>query len=225
MKFDEINTLSSLERVIENRAEKRVKKSENRSIPYEEYFGIMKISDKQKKDRIKFAELLEDDLIMLMTLYGVSREYNVKDDSFIVEEVRKAYLKATASFNVPSDAYILDLAYAFAVGFVSTTKEHFDDEWYTSNDRARFNAENEANTVLNYKEYLDAKNKFRYKIWHTENDNRVRFTHVPLEGEKIPIDDLFIVGEALMRYPKDIEYAADYPDEYINCRCSMTYSN
>lgn len=229
--FDEINSLSAIERTVENRAESdglaesKTEKSKNRSIPYKKYFSIMNLTEKQKKDREKFAEQLEDDLIMIMSLYDLTREYNITDDSFIVQELKDAYLKATASFGVPSDEYITEVALAFAVNFIKATKEHKNDAWYTSKDRAKYNAENEANTVLNYKDYVEAKEKYRYKVWHTEMDNRVRPTHIPLEGERIPIDDLFVVGEALMRFPKDIEYAADYPEELVGCRCSIEYSN
>lgn len=213
--FDELNIFPGT---------KDVKKSQNRSIPYKEYFNIMKLSKKQKKERVDFAERLEDDLILIMLLFEELKRYNITDDTFIVEQLKTAYLANVESFNVPSDGYISDIALAFAVGFVKATLDHLDDEWYTSSDRLKYNAENEANTVLNYKDYLDAKERYKYKTWHTENDNRVRMTHVPLEGERIPIDDLFVVGDALMRYPKDIEYCDDM-EEIVNCRCSIEYSN
>lgn len=217
--FDELNTLKTVKNI------KTEKKSKNRSIPYEEYFSIMRLTYEQEKQRIRFAELLEDDLIMIMTLWAETRRYNITTDTFIVEELRNAYIKAATSFGVPSDGYLSDIAYAFALNFVDALRDHSDDEWYTSEDRAKYNAENEANTVLNYKDFTEAKGKYKYKVWHTENDSRVRPTHITLEGERIPIDDLYVVGEALMRFPHDYEYAADYPEELVNCRCSLTYSN
>lgn len=215
--FDELNRIQT--------EEKTVTKSKNRSIPYEKYFGVMHLTEKQKKQRKEFAELLEDDLIMIMLLWGETRRYNITDDKFIIQELKTAYIKAATSLGVPSDEYLSDIALAFALNFVRATTEHIGDEWYTSEDRAKFNAENEANTALNYKEYTEAKGKYRYKTWHTENDTRVRLTHIPLEGETVPFNDLFVVGEALMRFPHDYEYAADYPEELVNCRCSITYSN
>lgn len=196
-----------------------------RSIPYEKYFSIMKLSDKQKEDRIAFAEMLEDHLLYIMTLFDTLSEYNVAESELVIQQLKQAYMDTVTSFGVVSDDYITEIALAFAVDFVRATLEHSDDKWYKSEDRIKFNAENESNTVLNYKDYKEAINKgYHYKHWHTENDSRVRATHVPLEGETIPINELFVVGEALMRYPKDIEYAADYPEEYVNCRCSISYS-
>lgn len=197
---------------------------EVRSIPYKEYFGSMSLTEKQKKDRIAFAERLEDELLLIFALFGTFNDYSVTNDNLIIEQLKDAYLTVSASFGVPQDDYILELSELFAVGFVDTTRKHIQEEWYTSEDRAVYNAENESNTVLNYKDFSDAKKNHRFKTWITENDNRVRATHIPLEGETIPIDDLFVVGDALMRFPKDIEYAADYPDEIVGCRCSIKYS-
>lgn len=214
--FDELNTLKTVKNI------KTEKKSKNRSIPYEEYFSIMRLTYEQKKQRIRFAELLEDDLIMIMTLWAETRRYNITTDTFIVEELRNAYIKAATSFGVPSDGYLSDIAYAFALNFVDALRDHSDDEWYTSEDRAKYNAENEANTVLNYKDYLDAKKKgYTKKRWRTMEDEKVRLTHSDIDGEVIDIDELFVVGDSLMRYPKDIEYGS--PEEWINCRCSIEY--
>lgn len=197
---------------------------EIRSIPYKEYFGIMNLSEKQKKDRIAFAERLEDELLTIFLLFATLKEYSVDNDNLIVEQLKSAYLTVSQSFGAPQDEYLIGLAEYFAMEFIRATRQHIDDEWYTSEDRAVFNAENEANTVLNYKDFADAKKVYTHKTWRTENDNRVRPTHVPLEGETIPIDDLFVVGEALMRYPKDVEYAADNLEEIVGCRCSISYS-
>lgn len=245
-----------------------------RSIPYSDYFGIMRISDKQLKDRIAFAERLEDELLLIYMLYATLSDYSVADDSLIVKQLQQAYIDTVSSFAMLVDDYILSVAEKFATDFVDTTRKHLtlkvgqdiptpdgfaiitaivgskvildeyntnnektgtseasykdvvmatSDGWYLSQDRVIFNAENEANTVMNYKDFTEAKGTKRYKVWHTEMDDRVRPTHIPLEGEKIPISELFVVGNALMRYPKDLEYSADNPEEVINCRCSIEY--
>ncbi len=197
----------------------------NRSIPYREYFGIMALTEKQKKDRIAFAERLEDELFLIYMLFSTLKDYSVTDDKIIVRQLTQAYLDVVSTFAIPQDDYILEIAALFATDFVRTTIKHIEEAWYTSQDRVMYNAENEANTVLNYKDYIDAIGKgYTRKTWITENDLRVRDTHIPLEGETIPISDLFVVGNALMRYPKDLEYAADSPEEIVNCRCSIKYS-
>ena len=87
-----------------------------------------------------------------------------------------------------------------------------------------FNAENEANTTLNYKDYLKAIASGKtQKTWLTYGDSRVRKTHRPLDGKTIPITGLFEVGDSFMRYPKDQKYFPK-PELYISCRCSLRYS-
>ena len=96
--------------------------------------------------------------------------------------------------------------------------------WLLSQDRARFNAENEENNVMNYSEYIDAVDAgYTKKTWLTELDDRVRQTHRPLEMVTIPMDDLFKVGAAYMRFPRDLVLSANFPEEVINCRCAVSY--
>ena len=98
------------------------------------------------------------------------------------------------------------------------------DSWYISDDRVAFNAENEANTVMNYSDFQAAKAKgFTKKRWIAMQDEKVRLSHQEVDEQVLHIDEFFIVGDVLMRYPKDIEYSADFPEQYINCRCSVEY--
>lgn len=193
-----------------------------RSIPYEKYFSIMKLSDKQKEDRIAFAEMLEDHLLYIMTLFDTLSEYNVAESELVIQQLKQAYMDTVTSFGVVSDDYIAEIALAFAVDFVRATLEHSDDKWYKSEDRIKFNAENESNTVLNYKDYREAINKgYHKKRWITMEDDKVRQTHQEIDGETIDINSLFVVGESLMRFPCDKEYGS--PEEWVNCRCSLEY--
>lgn len=196
-----------------------------RSLPYKEYFGVMNITKKQIEARIALAERLEDEFFNILMLLSTLKEHSVTDDGITEKQLSQAYIDALISVGVEPDDYILELAAVFAAGFILATKEHPTDKWYTSNDRVVYNAENEANTVLNYTDYKDAVKNFKFKTWHTENDSRVRETHIPLEGTTLPIESYFIVGNALMRFPKDTELAENAPEEIINCRCSITYSN
>jgi uncharacterized protein with gpF-like domain len=91
-----------------------------------------------------------------------------------------------------------------------------------------FIAENESNTLLNSKEFIEAKEDGKtHKIWMVYPDNRVRPTHIDVNGAKIPIDSYFYVGDAMMLYPKDVtselSTGADHPEETVNCRCVVRY--
>ena len=96
-------------------------------------------------------------------------------------------------------------------------------DYWLSLDRAKNIANSEANTFLNYTDYVDAKSQgYKYKTWHTMSDPKVRETHAEIEGRTIGIDELFQVGDSLMKFPHDWESAPN-PAEVINCRCSVEY--
>lgn len=56
------------------------------------------------------------------------------------------------------------------------------------------------------------------RTWHTARDERVRTTHVAAGGQKRGLDEPFLVGGALLRYPGDSQGPAR---ETIQCRCIL----
>ena len=102
-------------------------------------------------------------------------------------------------------------------------KEAVSDYWLSIN-RAVNIAQNEANTFLNYSDFVNAKAQgYTKKTWHTMLDNKVRDTHEEIEGMTIGIDEYFQVGNSEMKFPHDWELAPD-PKETINCRCAIDYT-
>lgn len=98
-----------------------------------------------------------------------------------------------------------------------------ENNYWLSVSRATEIAENESNTALNYKDYQTAINAgYTKKTWLTERDSRVRKTHKVLESKTIPINDLFMVGNTFMRFPKDTLMGESR--ESVNCRCAIKYS-
>lgn len=91
--------------------------------------------------------------------------------------------------------------------------------WF-SRDRANLIALNEANWKWNNEEFFDAKSSNRTKIWHTALDERVRRTHIVLEGKEIGIDEDFNVGGYPALYPLDSRLPIS---ETANCRCTIEY--
>lgn len=101
-------------------------------------------------------------------------------------------------------------------------REAIADYWL-SISRAINIAQNEANTFLNYTDFLEAKDKGRTtKTWLAMPDNKVRETHLEAEGQTVGIDEYFQVGNSQMRFPHDWEMSPD-PNEIINCRCAVEY--
>lgn len=214
-----------------------------RSEPYADYFGDMLITDKQKKQRIDLAFILEDALAIYFefiaqriesgTLNPVTDKQQLvymlydsisgKDDIYLPDEDLDKYVIKTA-----------EEIYKATVDNMAKTPNDmsYDGEtpYWVSGDRAMFVAENEANTIYNTSDYnkalIDGKN---YKVWQVYPDNRVRQTHIDVYGVTIPIDAYFDVGMARMLYPKDVtsEFStgAEHPEETVNCRCSISYIN
>lgn len=107
-----------------------------------------------------------------------------------------------------------------AIGATMFANEDFG-RWL-SEERANLIALNEANWKWNNEEYFDAKSRYTKKIWHTALDEKVRLTHMLVEGVEVGIDEPFHVGGYLMNYPLDSSLGAS-ATEIINCRCTVEY--
>ena len=255
----------------------------NRSEPYEQYFDVMAISKRQKRERILLAEELEDIFFEFLLLMELLHEYK-QGYKQAQEQLEIQYRDKMFEILPEYDGdFIRDYAAAYAVNAVETTAKHIEkltkpvsgsvndtrkvdlkdkktvkkiqqeverevkdmvasktttasvfnaaiqpessqaDSWYISLDRAKFNAENEANTILNRSDFLKAKEAgYTRKRWLTEHDNRVRPTHAEIEGLTIPIDEYFVVGDSIMSYAHDVSHGASV-NELANCRCATVY--
>lgn len=211
-----------------------------RSLPYDEYFGDMLLTEEQKKNRKEYALILEDiisiffEIMFTEITMGLLDRVKVRQDLvytlyesiddeefFDDDEQFESYLKAIIDELMKSTEENLN---KYPNDYDYTGKKPY----WVSNDRAQFIAENEANTLFNIKEYNVAiKSGKTHKIWMAYPDDRVRPTHIQTNGAKIPIDSYFDVGLARMLHPKDVtselSTGADFPEEVINCRCTIRY--
>lgn len=191
-------------------------------MPYEQYFGEMEITDGQKKKRIQVAEEIEDIMFFLYELVSLMTDYRYISPEFIKQKVYEKYINVLEKHGKP-DKYIEEYAKEFSDMVVDTTIKHSGEEFYRSEDRAMLVAENEANSAINYFEYKEAvAGGKKRKQWITQRDDRVRDTHKEVNGETIPIDNAFIVGDSLMAFPKDTSYGASI-NEIAGCRCTIKY--
>ena len=206
-----------------------------RSLPYYEYFGDMELTKEQKRRREALAITIEDMIMIFFTLVDAGLpEVRVKQE--LVNQLYEA-VEDTEFFESEEqkDKYIMDFVnetYKSTIENLAKYPRDYDytgnSKYWVSEDRAQFIAENEANTIYNSAEFVEAKKQGKtHKIWITYNDDRVRPTHIEVEGAKIPIDSYFYVGMAQMLYPKDVtsEFStgASHPEETVNCRCQAKY--
>lgn len=209
LKIDELNNLTSA----------KVK----RAIPFRQYFEEMDLEEEQISKRVEHSEKLSPILFFIITLVLIYIEYGYEDYEDIAEQLRQDYLELLGEEGVEIDQDILDYLEEFSKEFVETTVKRAEEEFFTSDDRADVVAENEANVIFNHEEFKEAiKEGKTYKIWVTEEDERVRDTHKAVNEKTIPIDEYFTVGDSYMLYPKDISLGASMT-EIANCRCHIEY--
>lgn len=207
-----------------------------RSIPYKEYFGEMELTEKQRKDRMSTVLILEDYIMIFFNLIeSGANEATVKQEMVYMIYELVDDKKFFADDERQESKYVTGLVkelYESTVENLEKTPQDYDytgkKPYWISEDRAKFVAENEANTLWASKEYIDAKAEGKKnKIWMSFGDDRVRLTHQIVDGAKVPIDSYFDVGRARMLYPKDVtspeSTGAECPEEIVNCRCTVKY--
>ena len=150
------------------------------------------------------------------------KEKSYIDKRFIVSQIQSRYSDLVVEY-IKIDKYIEEHIKEFSEETVDTTLRHIDEEFYLSEDRSVLISVNEANSSLNYKDFANAiEDGKTEKQWITEKDQKVRKTHKRLDSMIIPIEDTFVVGNTLMRFPHDTFYGIDYK-ELSNCRCTVRY--
>lgn len=215
------------------------------SLPYEQYFGEMEfLTEEEKEERIALAKDLEDAMMFLffMVVAQSSFDYMAAISSAEVKDRFREKMMDTISRHTEIDDDLLSQINDFVDDTTDTTYEHlvilarlmeepqpdtdkqYSEEFYLSDDRARLLAEEESNTVFNYKGYADAVLLgATTKTWITMRDAFVRKTHRPLEDKTVPTTELFMVGESFMRFPRDQKFNAKLK-EIIRCRCGVKYN-
>lgn len=204
--FDELNSLLA----------------NKRSMPFEQYFGEMELSDEEIQKRIELAEKLEDGFLFVLALLFTMQQYSAVNWEQARQEYENRYLKALAGY-VTITPYIQNYVRSMSYDIMDSTKNHQSEYYYYSPDRGKFMAECEANTTRSYQcnEDAIAQGKTR-KRWLTMGDKRVRETHREVGGTSKPINEPFYVGGSLLQFPRDFSLGAS-TSETAGCRCSIEY--
>ncbi len=218
LKFDNLNVLNG----------KNVKKSKKAlAIPYYRYFGEMFITPEQKYQRIELARQIESVMLYVFAYWAIRTAEELPTDD-VRQEAKKRLTNVIAKHS-KIDPYLEEHIDSVIDEVMDATERHAEDDddtesdYWTSRERAMIIAENEANALYNYEDYKKAKSEGKTKkTWITELDDKVRLTHTLVEGKTVDIDGLFLVGDSLMRFPKDTMYEPA-ASELVNCRCSIEY--
>lgn len=197
-----------------------------RSMPLAYYFQPMNLSARQKRERLRLAEALEDEFVYCMA-YMFYAYPNIGEP--MVDEFRNRYMRQLIELGIAVGVVERIESYErqvnkFAIDAVESTIRHKDDLYYYSKDRARLMAEDQSNFIYDSKDFADAiEAGMQFKTWETVGDNRVRHSHAEVEGLTLPIDEPFVLEGGLMMAPHDDSMGVS-EDELIMCRCSLSFS-
>lgn len=184
------------------------------------YFDTMQITEKQKKERIEAArEIL--DAVLLFLIWCEEAPERVQEENTL-RGFENLYKEVIFQYTEPDD-YIDRYVHHFISTLISVTLDHMGEEYFTSVERAAFNAVNESNTVFNHVDLERAKDLgFKYKTWIAEIDDRTRKDHLEMNGWTIPIDEWFIFDDCMGQFPHDYENLTQR--QLANCRCCLSFS-
>lgn len=201
-------------------------------IPISEYFSEMDLDEEQIKDREDLADELNKAFKFIFAAmlldYQMNSELNrlVYSDMLVrryLDAVETKFSESMGHYSFSESDLISGRLYEYIQSIsdeiIGNTVDNIDNAYYTSEDRALFCAENEANTVYDDADYQEAiESGCTEKTWHTIIDKHTRDSHRNMDGETVPMDEYFSNG---LMYPHDID---GDPSEVVNCRCSCTYS-
>ena len=188
-----------------------------RSVDLQEYFGDMDLPEKDKEKRIALAKKMEECFLVVMAILFSVQQYDGTNYELARMQFVYQYRTAISGF-VTLDEYMDNYIQNISYQIIDP-----DDPFYVSPDRAKYLAENEANTSLNHQDFVDAiaAGKTRKK-WVDIRDDRERPDHRKVGGTIKPITEPFLVGDSIMDYPKDTSYGAS-ANQIVNCRCTIKY--
>ena len=190
-----------------------------RSEPIEEYWEDTGLSEERIERRKEAAYRFFEMMIWYFLLLELGTSYEDAGPMLADE-----YMVAMAELGL-LDERLATYAPIFAEEINRVTREREGEPYFTSEDRARIIAENEASGDVGWEELREAiEEGYTMKTWHGVLDKRERETHVESEGQTVGILDYFNVGAAQLLYPRDETNGAEFPEEVINCRCFCTFS-
>ena len=190
----------------------------------------MNLPEEEIDQRIDMAEQMKPIFLWLFALvtsyFALGREI---DRAEVTQSVRERLLDLAGEYGV-LEGYLLPHYGRDIYNHIGEVSEQIVKStldygktiaFYVSDERATALAENETNVFSNTVRENDAvRSGATRKRWVTEGDSRVRNTHSEVDGVEIGVNELFQVGDSLMRFPCDPNGSVE---EIANCRCTCEY--
>ena len=186
------------------------------------YYDVMEIPKEDKRKRVDLGLGLFD--IFLYILLYIKTDIRLGNPESVDDYVETLDYRIRDILNEKDIPYDEEYIPKLSRDIVETSLRHPDDKYYFSEDRALLIAQNESNTVYNSIDFKTAKAQGKkYKTWLAIEDERTREAHAIVDTTRIPIDEMFSVGNDHMLFPHD--FINGSPENLINCRCSCLYEN
>lgn len=209
------------------------------------WYNKMAIPEDEIKRRVDLALDYCEIMIMLFMLIEENNSPR-KCTEFIEERIKVVAERYVGKDNV---AYINDFSKKEAKKIVDLTYKHIEEEiedeeeeqdnkfveipefgirvpeqeYWTSDERGLLVGVECATITANFDDLSRAMDAGKTrKTWVTEADDRVRPTHQEVNGQELPINEYFLVGNSYMLFPGDISRDAE-DKEICNCRCYCAY--
>lgn len=206
------------------------------------FFSEMDLPTKEKYMRLKMAndfetrikkiiqkqaevaqnkKLSKAEILFALGLFTVPliKQYRAFTSRYYESYVSLISQKSRGNFN--ADSWIKQHSVDFSNWIQETTAENFDKDFVYSDQRINDIAKTETNSLCELAT-LDGyyREGYKKKQWVSFIDKKTRDSHKVANGQIVPLDEPFSVGNSLMMFPQDSSLGAS-AKEIVNCRCIM----
>ena len=232
--MDELHLYGSYQTEVTSEDELNQPSKKYEVIDIDEYFDeIEDLDEEQKEIRKEIATEFKDilKLIFALILADLRVSNNVNEEFYhslaksrFMDVIDRKLPYISVSIYVEIEKYInqnIDL-------IIDSTFRNQEQPFFFSEARATSIAVDDAMASVTIEELQEAKEAgYKYKIWVSMRDRKVRHNHEIADGQKVEIDKPFKVGRCLMQAPLIFDENSEYQDakEISNCRCCLIYSN
>ena len=190
------------------------------------YFKGMDLSEREQDQRIKKSEELHERIDSFLDMQKETYQRDPAMFAFLndmyLNQLESLYSDVFGS----NDYWTDERAKTFSNEIQRSTNDYLGQgrtENAFSEERKSKISINESNMYWNYDRHRRLSSVYTYHTWLSERDDRVRPTHITADGQRVPVDEPFLVGGYRMMYPTDNSLGAG-PEEIVNCRCVEIFS-
>ena len=231
--MDELHLYGSYQTIDTSIDELNVPK-EYKPIDIDEYFDeIEDMDEDQKQERKDLAKDFRDILMLILMLILADFKAGNPIDEELYYAITKSRMMEAVDKRMPSITESLYIRIERYIDtnvrqIVDSTIRNYDKPYFFTEERAVSIAVDDAMASVNLEELDEAiKAGYKYKVWVTMHDKKVRDSHNLADGQKVEINKPFKVGRCLMDAPMVFNEKSEYQDakEIVNCRCFLIFSN